>query len=314
DIDAGVDLVNTATVTTTQVPGPTSDTATTPVVPPQLVVNKTSSPASGTAVVAGDTITYTLTATVADAALSSALVLEDTISAGLVFDTVTANPGGFAVNSAGVPLLFTLPAGTAPGTYSVSYALTVDAAATVAVGNVVVPNGGGDPDPECPSCSTSHPVTPQISATKTSNPADGSSVVAGQTITYTLTLDVTNGPTTAAVVLTDTLDAQLENVQLVNAGGFTLASLGGGVYEFTLGSGAASGSYQVVYSADVVADATGSVGNAVVASGGGDPDPECPSCTTSHPVADPAIVVAKTSNPASGTTVTAGETITYTLT
>ncbi|NKI35099.1 DUF11 domain-containing protein, partial [Wenzhouxiangella sp. XN79A] len=31
DIDAGVDLVNTATVTTTQVPGPTSDTATTPV-------------------------------------------------------------------------------------------------------------------------------------------------------------------------------------------------------------------------------------------------------------------------------------------
>ena len=31
DIDAGVNLVNTASVTTTQVPGPTTDTATTPV-------------------------------------------------------------------------------------------------------------------------------------------------------------------------------------------------------------------------------------------------------------------------------------------
>ncbi|MBK7221668.1 MAG: hypothetical protein IPH94_10175 [Saprospiraceae bacterium] len=30
DIDAGANLVNTASVTTTQVPGPTTDTATTP--------------------------------------------------------------------------------------------------------------------------------------------------------------------------------------------------------------------------------------------------------------------------------------------
>ena len=42
DIDAGVNLVNTASVTTTQVPGPTTDTATTPVTQsPSLTITKT---------------------------------------------------------------------------------------------------------------------------------------------------------------------------------------------------------------------------------------------------------------------------------
>ncbi|MGB0514120.1 MAG: Hsp33 family molecular chaperone HslO, partial [Wenzhouxiangellaceae bacterium] len=70
---------NTASVTTAQVPGPTEDMATTPVVPPQVVVTKAASPSSGTAVAAGDTITYTLTATIGDAALTSPLVLLDTL-------------------------------------------------------------------------------------------------------------------------------------------------------------------------------------------------------------------------------------------
>ena len=146
----------------------------------------------------------------------------------------------------------------------------------------MVPSGGGDPDPVCTTCTTTHPVSPQISVSKASNPASGTAVVSGQTIQYTVTLDVTNGPTTADVVLTDTLDAQLGNFQVVNAGGFTVA--GTNPYTFTLASGAASGTYTVVYSADVAAGASGSVGNNVVPSGGGDPDPVCTTCTTIHPL------------------------------
>ncbi|MEX2497287.1 MAG: hypothetical protein WD397_00255, partial [Wenzhouxiangellaceae bacterium] len=55
DIDAGDDLINTASVTTTEVPGPTTDTATTPVQPPQVSVSKASDPVSGSSVSATDT-------------------------------------------------------------------------------------------------------------------------------------------------------------------------------------------------------------------------------------------------------------------
>ena len=148
--------------------------------------------------------------------------------------------------------------------------------------------------------------------TKTSDPVSGSAVTAGETITYTLTLDVSNGPTTANAILSDTLDADLTNFQVVNAGAFTVG--GSNPYSFTLASGAATGTYSVVYSADVAASASGSVGNSVIVTGdGGDPDPECTSCTTDHPVADPAIVVTKSADPASGTDVIAGQTLTYTL-
>ena len=96
-------------------------------------VSKSSNPATGTTVTAGQTITYTLTATVGQAALTSNLVLTDTLSAGQTFGTVT-NAGAYTANTAGAPtLMFTLPSGTVPGIYAVSYTVTVDAGATGSV-------------------------------------------------------------------------------------------------------------------------------------------------------------------------------------
>ena len=76
---------------------------------PQVAVVKSSDPASGTAVNRGDSITYTLTATVSAANLDADLVLEDTLDADLTFGSVTA-AGSFTANTAGNPLVFTLPA------------------------------------------------------------------------------------------------------------------------------------------------------------------------------------------------------------
>ncbi len=311
DVDAG-SIVNTGTADSDQV-GPVQDVETVAVFGPEVVASKSSNPAPGSEVVAGQTISYTLNVTVADAPLTAPLVLSDTLGAGLSFAAVTV-PGGFTADTAGNPLTFALPAGTPAGAYAVTYTATVDADATGSVGNSVVPTGGGDPDPECPSCDTDHPVAdPAIVVTKAATPGSGSEVTAGQVISYTLTATVADAALSAPLVLTDTLGAGLTFASVTAAGAFAPDTTGNPL-TFTLPTGTVPGTYAVTYTATVDADATGTVGNSVVPTGGGDPDPECPSCDTDHPVADPVIVVTKAATPGSGSEVTAGQVISYTLT
>ncbi|NCT68511.1 MAG: isopeptide-forming domain-containing fimbrial protein [Rhodanobacteraceae bacterium] len=277
-----------------------------PMASPVISVAKASNPASGTAVVAGQTINYTLTATVSQAALTSPLVLADTLSANQTFGSVTS-AGSFTCNGA---VNCSLPAGTPPGTYAVSYTATVGANAIGTVSNNVAASGGGS-TPTCSSCSTTHPVnSPAISVAKTSNPTSGSTVTPGQTITYTLTATVSEAALTSNLVLTDTLGSGLTFGAVTSSGAFTCT----GTLSCTLPAGIAPGTYAVSYTATVKANANGSVGNSVAASGGSPTDPACTSCSTTHPVADPRISVAKASDPTNGSAVSAGQTITYTLT
>ena len=105
----------------------------------------------------------------------------------------------------------------------------------------------------------------------------------GDTITYELTLEVSNGPITADALLTDTLGDGLTFESVTsNPGGFIVGG-SGNVRTFILPSGAVTGTYRVEYTARVDADATGStVNNVVLIAGGGDPDPSCTSCSTGH--------------------------------
>ncbi|MDH5835099.1 OmpA family protein [Luteimonas kalidii] len=276
---------------------------------PATSVAKASNPASGAAVGAGDTIDYTLTVTVANAATTEAITLVDTLGAGLTLsDTLPAG-----CTASGQVVTCVLAAGAAVGTHEFEYSATVDGDATGTVGNVVVPSTppGGDPDPDCTSCETEHPLAPATTVAKTSNPASGAAVAVGQTIAYTLTVGVANAATTEAITLTDTLGAGLTLSGAPPAG----CSASGQVLTCVLAAGAAVGTHTFDYAATVDADATGTVGNTVVPSTppGGDPDPDCTTCTTEHPLT-PATAVAKTSNPASGAAVAAGQTIAYTLT
>src|SRR5690606_8623666 len=93
------------------------------------------------------------------------------------------------------------------------------------------------------------------------------------------------------------------------AGAFTC----GDALVCTLPAGTLPGTYAVLYTAAVDADAVGSVGNFVTATGGGDEPPACDTCSTEHPLADPLVTISKSSNPGSGAQVAVGDTIEYTL-
>src|SRR5690606_6086228 len=215
----------------------------------------------------------------------------DTLGAGLTFGEVTA-AGDFACTGS---LTCTLPTGTLPGVYAVTYTATVNADATGSVGNSVRATGGGDGDPTWDPCTTEHDVeAPTITIAKTANPADGSEVVPGQTLSYTLTATITTSATTEPLVLTDTLGAGLTFGAVTDAGDFACT----GSLTCTLPVGTLPGSYAVTYTATVNADATGSVGNSVIATGGGGAAPTCDPSTTQHDALPISITIAKTANPA----------------
>ncbi|MEG3791817.1 OmpA family protein [Lysobacter sp. CCNWLW3] len=287
------DAVTSVSNTVVPSSGSCTTCTTTNPVDPTLTVAKSANPASGTAVSVGDTLSYTLSVTVANAVTTAPEVLTDTLGAGLNVGTLPAG-----CTAAGQVITCTLPAGSAIGTHGFNYTATVDAAATTSVSNTVVPSSGS-----CTSCTTTNPINPTIAVAKSVNPASGTAVSVGDTLSYTLNVTVANAVTTAPEVLTDTLGAGLTVATLPAA-----CTASGQVITCTLPAGSAIGGHSFSYTATVDAAATTSVSNSVVPSSG-----SCTSCTTTNPV-NPTIAVAKSVNPASGTAVSVGDTLTYTLT
>ncbi|WP_444942430.1 DUF6923 family protein [Microbulbifer sp. ZKSA004] len=264
-------------------------------VDPTISVNKSASPASGTAVSVGDTLAYTLTVDVANAVTDGDVVLTDTLGEGLDVD-ITSLPSG--CSASGQEITCTLAAGAAIGSYTFDYSTTVSEDATTEVDNSVVTDNG-----DCGTCTTNHPVDPTILVSKSASPASGTAVLVGDTVSYTLTVDVANAVTDGDVVLTDTLDEGLDLGPLPSG-----CSASEQEITCTLAAGAAIGSYTFAYSATVSEDATTAVDNSVVTDTG-----DCGTCSTNHPV-DPTISVSKSASPASGTAVSVGDTLAYTLT
>jgi uncharacterized repeat protein (TIGR01451 family) len=314
DLDAG-SVTNNASATGTPASGtltPVTDSAT---VTALTAVTYAKVASTAGPVVVGDTITYTLSVTVAYGTTTHVVTLTDTLGPGLTLGAVT-NAGAYTCDGAS-PLVCTLPVGTVPGTYPMTYFATVNDQATGSVTNAVV--GTSDPnDPSPPtcagSCSTATPVTaPAVTYAKAASTAGP--VAVGDVITYALTTTVANSRTTGVVTLTDTLGAGLTFGAVTNAGAYTCNAANPLVC--TLPAGTVPGSYVVTYTATVNGSASGTVDNAVV--GTGDPnDPNPPTCADTcsivTPVAAPVVNVAKSSNPAADTEVEVGQTIEYTLT
>ncbi|MEZ5462765.1 MAG: hypothetical protein R3F00_13365 [Dokdonella sp.] len=224
-----------------------------------------------------------------------------------------------AVGSHDRPTVVVAPTGTVPGTYTFEYTATVDSDATNGtINNVVVPSGGGDPDPSCTTvggCETDHPLgDPVVTVVKSSNPIDGATVAAGQTITYTVTAVVANAPLTDVLTLTDTLSVN-QTLGTVTAGSFTCGVVNPLVC--TLPIGTVPGSYVLTYDAVVNLDATGTVNNAVVPTGGDNPTcTTLTSCDTEHPLeANVSILKQLTAEDGTvGGVAEPGENLTYTIT
>lgn len=265
--------------------------------PPTVTVSKS---ASAGPVSVGDTMTFSVSATVGTSMTTDVLTLVDTLGPGLTFGSVTGT-GMFSCSGA---LTCTLPPGTPPGTYAVTYTATVDASATAQVVNTLAASGADNPS--CNACSTSTPVqSPRGTLVKSVTGPNPARV--GDVLTYTLTATVTGSQLLAPIALNDALGRGLTLQTVIDPGAYTcIASLG-----CSLPIGTPPGVYTITYTAVVNDQATGTVTN-TVAPAAGPRAPTCVSCTTTTAVRSSEATIAKTSNaPAQ---VAIGDVITYTVT
>ncbi|WNF41767.1 isopeptide-forming domain-containing fimbrial protein [Rhodococcus sp. SG20037] len=308
-----------------------------PVKVPGFTVAKAADPASGTNVAAGQTITYTVTGANTGNTTLDPVVLTDDLSK--VLDNATLVDGslkatvdgvdGTAPTLSGTTLTWTgaLEAGKSVVlTYQVK--INAGVAGGVLINNKVTGTAKPPTGPEItpPPVTTEHPVkVPGFTVAKAADPVSGTNVAAGQTITYTVTGSNTGNTTLDPVVLTDDLSKVLDNAVLVDGSlkatvdgvDGTAPTLSGTTLTWT-GALEAGKSVVLTYQVKINAGVAGGVliNNKVTGTAKPPTGPEItpPPVTTEHPVKVPGFTVAKTADPASGTNVAAGQTITYTVT
>lgn len=300
----------------------TSHTLATPEVLVSKVATLTPTPSSRP-VTAGEVIEYTLTAVVSKAKTRDAVVLTDTLGAGLEFGAVTSNQGGFVQGGSGATRTFTLAAGKEPGSYTVSYTALVKADATSStIHNSVepawqTPPGNNTPptigsvgcDPSA-TCATTHTLTPPDVSVAKSTTAVKARV--GDEIDYEVVVTVTGSATTAPVVLQDTLGAGLTYKPGSASGALTVTSQT--PLQFTLSVGALPGTYRVMYRATVTSTAGAAYTNIIAftpTGNGGDSTPTCTSCSTLVDPTDSVVKFSKKVNKSGPVKV--GDVLTYTV-
>ncbi|MDR0284975.1 MAG: isopeptide-forming domain-containing fimbrial protein [Propionibacteriaceae bacterium] len=319
---------------------------------PALELTKVSTPATGSFVRPGQTITYTVTAHNAGNVGLDPVTLTDDLSDVLQNATTTGTPtasvGGQPVAAphlADGTLTWTGPL-AAGETVVVTYQVTLasDVVATDTLENQVTGVGVDKDRPDAPpvpatcvgdGCS-SHLTTgvPGLEIEKSADPASGRLVRPGEVVTYTITGRNTGNLTLDPVTLTDDLTAVLNHASLL--ADTVTATIDGTpaappvVQGTTLTWQGALPAYQTVTLtvgvkvADTLAAGDGLV-NRVWGLGTDPGHPTAPpvstcatgvedGCLTEHPARVPGFTVTKESDPASGSVVYPGDIVTYTVT
>jgi fimbrial isopeptide formation D2 family protein len=199
----------------------------------------------------------------------------------------------------------------------------VGTSAPVSVDGNTVTQPAGDLGTDVICTYTNAKLTPGLELHKTADPASGTSVVGGQTISYTVEAENTGNTTLDPVEIADDLSdvfahAEYQDDIITEIDGTELASGAASITDDQLGWTGALEPGQIVtitYSVIVDDDVAGeTIANRVTASGT-PPGPFTPitppAVTTEHPVAG--FEITKTADPASGTVVAPGDTITYTI-
>jgi fimbrial isopeptide formation D2 family protein/uncharacterized repeat protein (TIGR01451 family) len=285
---------------------------------PHLSIAKTASTTARPAV--GDTVNYTVVVTndgAVDYTPTGPATMTDDLSAVLDDATyngdVAATSGAAAVNGAQLSWTGPLAVGqSVTVTYSVTYNGTGD---TIMTNTACVPKQGTDPN-----CDTVQVPAANLHISKSVDPANFSTVVAGQVLTYTLTFQNTGqGP--GSVSYTDFIGGVLDDATLTSGptasnNALTVSPVTNGQFDIT-GTVAPASTGTVTYQVTVKPDGNrgdNQLDNFLEPTGTSPPatcqadDPLC----THNPV--PEIVPTKTVDPASTATVHAGDVLTYTVT
>ncbi|RKT36106.1 putative repeat protein (TIGR01451 family)/fimbrial isopeptide formation D2 family protein [Microbacterium sp. AG1240] len=320
-----------------------------PVIGSGFTISKTADPVSGTAVEAGDTIVYTIVATNTGDTQLDPVEIADDLSAVLdnarYNDDVAADRGTASVSGDELTWNGSLPTGASA---TITYSVTVDEGVrsallrNTATGDAT-PRIPVDPtDPESPTtpgapltpppAETQHPVVDNgFEIVKAADPASGTAVRAGDTITYTVTGTNTGNTVLDAASISDDLSAVLAGARYNDDASATVGEVRADGNTLTWRGTLAPGDAVVLtYTVTVNDDATGVLLRNTVEGGGtplipDDPtDPDSPTtpgepvtpppATTEHPVVNPGFEIAKSADPASGTRVDPGSVIRYTVT
>lgn len=299
---------------------------------PHVVPAKTSDPASGTTLAAGDVVTYTVSFSnegQAAGPVDSTDDLADIVDDGAVTSGPDSSDPAITAVRTGDEIRITgsLAAGA---TATITYQVTIGRDGTRgndSARNVVTSD---DPPLECTSgvCTpadppeTEHPIG-ELEDWKTVDPASGATVQPGATLTYTLHFASTGaGPVTVDrddVVAGVLDDATLTGDPVASDPALTVSAVTDGRFNV---SGTLAAGQEVTVTYTVVVNADGNRGDDALGNflvdGDAEPPGECvpadparPDCTVAHVNA---ITVAKASDPADGSQVQPGGQITYTLT
>jgi len=172
---------------------------------PDLEVTKS---ASSDPVTAGEVLTYTLVITNNGPYSGTGVLVTDTLPTGVTFTTATASKGG--CNESSGTVTCTLNTLVVSDTATVTIVVTVNSSTTGPLTNMAEVSGN-EPDLTPGNNTATEETTVNTQAdlvlTKTDAPDP---VIAGETLTYTLTI-TNNGPSDATgVVVTDTLNPNLD--------------------------------------------------------------------------------------------------------
>lgn len=291
---------------------------------------KTSNPASGTEVLSGQEITYTLILkhaggdTVRNASITDSLVnvLGDK-KARLKDASLTATSGTPTYNEADKTITWTGDIShTAAEPVRITYTVIVDAEGGQTLENTVSTTDSRGECERGTECTTTHTVPKgQYTYSKTADPASGSVVKSDDTITYTIAVTHTGGDRVKNATITDNFSEVLKNVTYLNdatvkSGNGTLEPVVNGVLKWT-GDLAVGATEEITFSVRVDAEQGATLVNTLTSEDQDATRHSCDTtvgCQTTHTVEQGSFTYSKTADVANNAAVVSGDRITYTLT